>query len=316
MKLANCLAAFKRMKRKLIPICKKYKITVFRLCLDALKDFIIYGVTPNEYVGFGFYAKSKFEKRTFYTARHTNKYEKKLNDSSFSNIFWDKKQFNITFSDFINRDWIYVPDSTLEQFEEFIKNHKKIIVKPMGGSSGSGIHIYNGESYDELKSTYSMLEEFVTQSSKISTLNPSSVNTVRIYTIIDSNNTPHILRASMRVGGAGSAVDNYHSGGVAYPIDVESGIIFSPGTDINGCLHILHPATNQKVVGFEIPNWQDLKQFCFKACKVIPRARLVAWDIAVLENGFEMIEGNYEGDPGVMQAPSKNGCFFEIRKYS
>ena len=49
---------------------------------------------------------------------------------------------------------------------------------------------------------------------------------------------------------------------------------------------------------------------------MIPRARLVAWDIAVLENGFEMIEGNYEGDPGVMQAPSKNGCFFEIRKYS
>ena len=30
-------------------------------------------------------------------------------------------------------------------------------------------------------------------------------------------------------------------------------------------------------------------------------------DVAVLENGFEMVEGNYDGDSGFMQSPSQEG---------
>lgn len=70
---------------------------------------------------------------------------------------------------------------------------------------------------------------------------------------------------------------------------------------------LFHPGTNCKMVGFEIPNYQKLKFYIEKLCNVIPTARLIAWDIAVLENGFELIEANYEGDSEFMQAPSKQG---------
>ena len=152
------------------------------------------------------------------------------------------------------------------------------------------------------------------QHPKISELNPSSVNSIRVYTLQKKDKTPLILSASIRVGGRGADVDNYHAGGVGYPIDIESGIVYKPGTGIDGTEYIYHPSTGVKMVGFEIPNWQRLKQFVYDAIMVIPQARLLAWDVAVLENGFEMIEGNYNGDPGFMQAPSKVGKKRIIKK--
>ncbi len=70
---------------------------------------------------------------------------------------------------------------------------------------------------------------------------------------------------------------------------------------------LFHPGSGTKVIGFEIPNWEKLKEFVIMLDRVIPKARLIAWDIAVLEDGFELIEANYQGDPGLMQAPTQTG---------
>lgn len=69
------------------------------------------------------------------------------------------------------------------------------------------------------------------------------------------------------------------------------------------------------MIGFEVPNWQDLIDFIFRATQVFPTSRMIAWDVAVLENGFEMIEGNYNGDPGFMQTPSNTGKKRKIMRY-
>lgn len=95
--------------------------------------------------------------------------------------------------------------------------------------------------------------------------------------MLDGKGIPRILTASLRVGGKGSEVDNYHSGGIGYPIDVTTGIIKAAGADIMGVRHLFHPATNVKVLGFQIPNWDGLVTFVFDACTVIPTARLIAW---------------------------------------
>lgn len=34
---------------------------------------------------------------------------------------------------------------------------------------------------------------------------------------------------------------------------------------------------------------------------------MIEWDVDVLEDGSEMIEGNYNGDPVFLQAPSNTG---------
>ena len=115
------------------------------------------------------------------------------------------------------------------------------------------------------------------------------------------------LATAIRVGGAGSEIDNYHAGGVGYPIDIASGIICGEGVDISGRKHIFHPGSGTQAVGKEIPNWQKLKQYVFELNQVVEKARMIAWDIAVLDDGFDLIEANYGGGPGLMQGPRRKG---------
>ena len=61
------------------------------------------------------------------------------------------------------------------------------------------------------------------------------------------------------------------------------------------------------MIGFQISNWKALVSFVKEAACIVKNANLIAWDIAILEDGFEMVEGNYDGDSGFMQSPSQEG---------
>ncbi len=307
------IAAIKRMNVSLKGISKQYGFKAPAIWLDALISFVLYGVTPNQYIGFGFYKMNGRMKRTFYTARHQSKYDKIFNDPQYAEIFWDKQKFNSMFRAFVSRKWIYTPDVDTEQIGAFLKENPKVIIKPTSLSSGRGVHVYKGEeSAEDLKNGKFLIEEFCVQHSQMSKLNPSSVNTVRLYTALDKDHNPHILSAMIRVGGQGAEVDNYHSGGVGYPIDIDTGYVCGPGADLHGRRFLKHPGTDAKVIGFEVPNFAELKEFVFKATQVIKEARLIAWDVCVLEDGFELIEANYDGDSGFMQSPLQQGRRKEI----
>ena len=305
--------AFNKLLKSLDPIATKYHTSKIRILWDAAYSALRYGVTPNQYIGFQFWRCSSIEKKLFYTARDQNKYDKQFNDPAHYDDFWNKVKFNQKFTDFIKRDWLFAPDHTIEEIDEFLQSHPKIIIKPTNLSSGRGIEVYRGQfSPQECQQSGILLEEFCHQHHEMTRLNPSSVNTVRMYTILDQAGTPHIISVMIRIGGSNAEVDNYHAGGVGYPVDTETGYVCGPGYDINGNSFYVHPSTGEKVIGFEIPNYNELVRFVFDATAVVPTARLIAWDVAVLEDGFEFIEGNYDGDSGFMQTPSKTGKRFDI----
>lgn len=308
--------AFLRLSDALIDISARYKKCKSFFYWDAMWANIIYGITPNQYIGWKFYSKSRLERSTFYTRRHFLKLEPRLNSKEFYNIFWNKALFNQTFSEFIKRDWLFVPEASDFEILNFLKKYPKIIVKPTCQSAGKGIHVYSSnESLDELKAGGVLLEECICQCKEMAQLNPSSVNSIRIYSMLDKKNQPHILSACIRVGGKGSTTDNFHSGGVAYPIDVDHGVVCGQGSNMVGENFLYHPGTEAKVIGFEIPRWNELVSWLFKAAVKIEKARMIAWDVAVLEDGFELIEANYNGDPGVMQTPLQQGTLLKIKEY-
>lgn len=316
MALSSYTNGLKRLTQTLTPVAEHYGKPKIVFWLDYFWAYVRYGITPNQYIGFRIYEKSGRERAEFYTHRQHKRFEAALNDPKYYDTFWDKEKFNAAFKDFIHRDWLYCPDVTEVDVQRFLDTHAKVMVKPTSASSGKGIHVYKGEeSADELISGKALLEEFVTQHHKMSELNPSSVNTIRVYTILDKNSTPHILSASIRVGGVNSEVDNFHSGGVGYPLDVEHGVVMAAGRAITGEKCLYHPGTGAKMIGFEVPNWDGLVEYINRATQVIPTAKMIAWDVAVLEDGFEMIEGNYNGDPNFMQAPSNTGKRRDILKY-
>lgn len=305
--------AFNKLLNKLDSICIQYNKSKGYFLWDAAWAYICYGVTPNQYIGFAFYRLSALERKQFYTARFQNKYDKRFNPPSITPIFNDKEKTLKTFARYVQRDWLYTPNATVEEVSRFLDRHPKVIVKPSNLSSGRGIYVRKNETAEEIKGSGCLLEEFVCQHHDMSKLNSSSVNTIRIYTLIKKQlSSPSLpppiwITAMVRVGGAGAEVDNYHQGGVGYPIDIETGIISACGYDINGKSYLFHPGTDTQAIGFQIPNWNKLKEYVNNLCSVVPEARLIAWDIVVLEDGFDLIEANVNGDSGLMQSVSKEG---------
>ena len=307
---------FKRLTKTLSPVAEHYGKPKAFFWFDYFWAYIRYGITPNQYIGFRIYAKSGIERAEFYTHRQHKRFEAALNDPKHYKVFWDKEKFNAEFKDFVHRDWLNCADAAEDEIKAFIDKHKKVIVKPTSASSGKGIHVYKGEeSAIDLIAGKVLLEEYIVQHRKMMELNPSSVNTVRIYTILDKIGDPHILSASIRVGIGNSEIDNFHQGGIGFPLDVEHGVVAAAGRSITGQEYLYHPSSGSKMIGFEVPNWNSLVDYVFKATQVFPSARMIAWDVAVLEEGFEMVEGNYNGDPGFMQAPSGVGKRREIIQY-
>lgn len=311
------MQVLKRTIESLKPLTIKYSKPVFYFIIDLLWCHIRYGVKRQEYILFNFYKKNRLERSTFYTRGHT-KYEPYFNSVKNHDIFWNKAKFNEVFSEFVHRDWLYCKDATKEQIKNFITSHKKVIAKPIDNEQGRGIHIADIQMIDSYTGDGGyILEDFIEQHRLLSNINPSSVNSIRVYTIVDKKGNTDILSASLKVGVSDSIVDNAHSGGYAYPIDIETGIICGRGCRENNPFEMFyfHPESNVKMLGLEIPHWNILKNSVLKAALVIPDSRLIAWDIAVLENEIEFIEGNYTGDRDLMQFPSDTGMLNKIKQY-
>lgn len=51
------------------------------------------------------------------------------------------------------------------------------------------------------------------------------------------------------------------------------------------------------MLGYTIPNWQNVVSFCEKAARKIPVCQFIGWDITITKKGeIEFIEGNHNPD--------------------
>lgn len=315
--------AFKRLYKELNPICQYYNKSKVYFLFDAAYCYLKYGASPHDYMNFEFYKLKDIERNKFLTMKRTHRVESIYNDKKYADYFNNKYKFNMVFSDFIKREWKYAPELSLDEFINFVKRKEKVIVKPLGLSSGKGIYALEinkinnfMEIYQKIKTENCLVEEFIKQHSKLMSANERTVNTIRVYTLIDKNDKIHIIFAALRVGSATADVDNFHNGGVGYPLDLHTGVVYKQGVDLKGNTHTYHPSSGTLMLGFKIPNWQNLKGFVLNAARKFPQSRYIAWDVAVLEDGFEMVEGNYNGDPGLLQALDKvckKEIFTELR---
>ena len=321
MKNNKYLIALKRLNMQLTEISKDYKTPKLFLIIHAAYCYLLYGSTPNDYIHFMFYKIKHIERKKYITRRKAIKFEKKLNAPENAVYFNNKWEFNKKFKNFVKRDWRFINEINENQFKEFVKKHKKIIIKPIDQSSGNGIKIYeylndNDLSilYDEIKMKNVLIEEVIKNCNDIATFNPSSCNTIRVYTLVERDNTVSIVNALIRIGAKNSVVDNYHSGGVGALIDIETGIICSQLVDVNAKRYIVHPTLKTEIIGKKIPRWGELKKNVIEAALVLPKSRWIAWDICITDYGFEYIEGNYDGDPGFLQAIDYVGKYYIVKE--
>lgn len=290
--------SFKRMFEVIDIVHKRSGKSKIYLFFDIIFCSVKYLAGYTDYMVFCFEDLTAKQRKTFITRGVNNEYIKKLNDSSYYDNFDDKIKFNNIFKKYLNRDFLDLANSTLEDFKDFTNKHSEFIVKPVSEMCGRGVEKIVVKKNTDIKNLYDKLiknnqvlaEEYVIQSKEMSKLFPHSVNTIRLVTIRKNNKTTVIFRV-IRIGNGKNVVDNYNNGGMYSLID-EKGNIIKPAIDKKGNIYEIHPVTKTKILGFKIPYFKEALNMVKKASEVIEEVGYVGWDIAITDNGPVMIEGN------------------------
>lgn len=140
-----------------------------------------------------------------------------------------------------------------------------------------------------------VIEAALTQHPDLARFNASSVNTLRIWVADDGRSSAQVLGAFLRIGRAGSLVDNTAAGGLACAIDLERGVIVEALDLTPRRNHYeLHPDSGTPLPGAAIPHWAACKALACEALRILPGARFAGMDIAVTADGPCVIEYNVE----------------------
>lgn len=127
-------------------------------------------------------------------------------------------------------------------------------------------------------------ESSIEQHECLSSINDSSVNSIRVITLITKEGDFVPLSSILRMGHHGSRVDNASSGGIFCGID-EDGVLKNIAFDGTGKRYNVHP-NGTNFSGVRIVGYEKCLELAKKlAYRVISSTRLVSWDFAIESDG-------------------------------
>lgn len=267
------------------------------------RDMIRHLITPDEYFLYGFEELSSRGKRMFVGDIERSFLCAKLYNNPSGQIFMDKADTYRHFARYYKREVLAVREACdKEAFLSFAERHPSFIVKPNRASRGDGIykasahHAADAEAAFEkiLENGDGVVEELIDQAPEMAAFHPESVNTVRYATFIDNGKITTVA-SFVKLGRAGSIVDNGGAGGLLAAIDPEIGIIVSPGRTEFGEEYLIHPDSGVQILGAAIPEWDALKKLACELASVLPEQKYVGWDLAYSNDGWVLVEGNSGG---------------------
>jgi hypothetical protein len=223
---------------------------------------------------------------------------------------------------------ILQPDGPWQQkLTETFRAHdnRQLMLKPVFGRSGMGIVVVE-ETADgivvvrtaersvplaEFRLEYpAFLQEVIRQDPRIASVWPTSVNTIRVITLLTPADDVLIVATGMRFGVGSSFVDNWSAGGVGVGIDHHTGRLRARGYDKFGNTYTEHPCSHVKFEGFEIPQWQRILDAARHVQRSLPFSRMAGVDICLDEDAQPvLIEVN--GLPDLVPQEQLNGPLLE-----
>lgn len=271
-----------------------------RLLGDMARCAVRYGAGYMDYKIAEMYTLDKQQRRTVITRGISNRIVKRMNPKAHWHYFDLKTEFNTLFSTYVRRGWMPLDAQTdTAQISAFLEGKSRIIAKPADGSSGQGIACYESREWENSLPAFlsrlradgaGLLEEVVIQHEILQALCPTSVNTIRIATLL-GDKRQGVVYAFLRIGN-GRVMDNVDCGGMAARVDPATGTVLTVAADKQGNTYKRHPMTDMPIVGITIPFWEDCMRICLEASQVVPSMRFIAWDVAVTPDGPVFIEGN------------------------
>lgn len=129
--------------------------------------------------------------------------------------------------------------------------------------------------------------------------------TVRVVTCLDEQREPELIGAVFRMSvGTNRTVDNLHAGGIAANVTLVGGTL-SRASDLGSDARLgwlsSHPDTGAAIEGLALPLWEEAKRLALSAHREFSDRVVIGWDIAILEDGPIVIEGNGNPDMDILQ---------------
>jgi hypothetical protein len=307
----------------------------FRQCADQLKVAFTSGLLPPWYYVFELYRPGELIKARSYLTRGetkhgTNKLLAKARGSASPLIdkeafarFCAKRQLRtlpVLFS---------VHGGELRGFSGADRQlHADLFIKPVCGRGGKGAERWDYAGSGQYRSVGGqilsapdlidhlrglsrrqpyLVQERAKNHRAIRDLSNGALSTVRILTALDEHEKPEIIGAVLKMAvGTNVTTDNVHAGAIAAAVGIEDGRLRQAtysGFDTSKAWIDHHPVSGAAITGRSLPMWGELCALVLKAHSAFNDWVVVGWDVAILEDGPSLVEGNNGPDLDLIQRP-------------
>jgi hypothetical protein len=212
-----------------------------------------------------------------------------------------------------------------------------LVIKPVRGGYGLGVLVFasraprapttlvhvNGERYssERLATLLALqnpiahpgylLEERVEQHPLLARFAPTTLNTVRIVTLMANSGAIHAVGAVLRIGMDNSGVEGSGDQQLCAPVDLNSGKLGTAahvnGLKIERLAH--HPVNQERIEGMTLPLWGEVKDLALRAAEAARGIRSVGWDVGLSGDRPVLIEGNEIWGEELLQVAQGRGLW-------
>jgi len=192
-----------------------------------------------------------------------------------------------------------------EEFFKILKEYNdEVVIKKDKAASGSGIeflnsadvtpgHLSNGSDY--------LIQPSVKQHTSLRSINPSSVNSLRITTFLSEDGSITVVHRTLRIGVNGDRIVN--TGGYFFYLNSKGEVISNAYDDIGMDRGERHPDTGFVYKDLVLNSMEEASELCRSAHLTYPYIRFIGWDLYIGEDEKPvLIEWNTRPDMWVNEA--------------
>lgn len=290
-----------------------------------ISNTLRYNISLLESYQFGFFSLNPEQREKWAGTGTMYEFQREANPPSTRSLLSDKRRFFQAYRRYFRHQMYTIADLEAQPnlCEQLLSENETLVFKKAEGNCGAQVAFVQTKdliasqlTFNLIARGYDLVETYINQHTELSKLSPTAVNTVRIFTLLDSHNNVHILGCRLRIS-IESAVDNMAAGNVAAPIDEATGVVCGPAvySDITKSPIESHPITGTRILGFQIPFWMETVELAKEASILHPENRSIGWDIAITADGPGLIEGNHDWCKLVWQLPVRTGLKHLLQRY-
>jgi len=244
---------------------------------------------------------------------YINYIDKYYNNAKKAVVFENKSYFKKLFSDAkqphmiccrINGFWYGSEYEMLgrDMPSDLLCHEREIVIKQAAGSSGGhAVYFVDGkeglisekakECVERIKNDI-IIQSVLVQHEAYSRLNKSSLNSLRLVSLLRKDGTAKIYSIILRMGAGNMRVDNESSGGINCGV-CEDGQMRSIGYTKGGKTYTVHPDSGIEFASVKLPYIDAVIAKVKELHQKMPDCRLVSWDFTVDPDGEPvLIEAN------------------------